>query len=234
MESNRLKLLIDMHHPQNSTETEHYRSSQHIGLSYKTLQTCASWKAQSQVDSDWLSLFLLFITWRKSESDSKYHCIPPCHCSCAVDFPFLIALQRLYTYRYSYPWCDGPSHLKAGRFLSPMSIEKCKVENLKRSWSGVITEHWARSANICRSSPLIVTALSAFFLPAKCVFLSPLQLRSTRVWPAVITHPLSSRQAGRLRPRYITRLGFHLSSVCSSALLRRFLVRGQRMDKSVI
>ncbi len=115
MESNRLKLLIDMHHPQNSTETEHYRSSQHIGLSYKTLQTCASWKAQSQVDSDWLSLFLLFITWRKSESDSKYHCIPPCHCSCAVDFPFLIALQRLYTYRYSYPWCEWPFTLESGK-----------------------------------------------------------------------------------------------------------------------
>lgn len=120
--------------------------------------------AQSHVDSDWLSLFLLFITWRKSESDSKY-IVPLCHYSCAVvDFPFLITLQRLYTYCYSYLWCERPFRLESVTIYftfedREMQSRKPEVE-LERSEYRTLR---ARSANICCSSPLIITVLSAFF-----------------------------------------------------------------------
>ncbi len=190
--------------------------------------------AQSQVDSDWLSLFFfLFITWRKSESDSKY-IVPLCHYSCAeVDFPFLITLQRLYTYRYSYPWCERPFTLESVTIY--LTFEDREMQNRKPEVELERSDYRtlrARSANICRSSPLISTALSAFFYLSVCFLISFTAQEHTGLARCDYTSFIF--QAGRLWPHYITRLGFHLGSVCSSALLRRFLVRGRRLDKSVI
>ncbi len=120
----------------------------------------------------WLAVivFFLFITWRKSESDSKY-IVPLCHYSCAeVDFPFLITLQRLYTYRYSYPWCKRPFTLESVTIY--LTFEDREMQNRKPEVELERSDYRtlrARSANICRSSPLIITALSAVFL-FECVF----------------------------------------------------------------